>query len=155
LQKLLGVIAAGQNLNLDDVERLAGPVTDELRAAREALADAIRNIDLLLVWGGKTSVALRLPVRKRGVARSDADSTKQPGAEPQPTRTHYRPPVQRQLSHRCPSNRRPSFDSTVNLQSEMFRPPVASRMEQLHQLPAQRVPRLDCRAFTQVAGATC
>jgi hypothetical protein len=48
LQKLLGVIAAGQNLNLDDVERLAGPVTDELRAAREALADAIRNIDLLL-----------------------------------------------------------------------------------------------------------
>jgi len=107
------------------------------------------------LWGGKTSVALRLPVRKRGVARSDADSTKQPGAEPQPTRTHCRPPVHRQLSHSCPSDRRPSFDSTVKMQSEMFRPPVASRMEQLHQLPAQRVSRLDCRAFTQVAGATC
>jgi hypothetical protein len=38
----------------------------------------IKRLDL---WGGKTSVALRLPVRKRGVARSDADSTKQPGAE--------------------------------------------------------------------------
>jgi hypothetical protein len=28
-------------------------------------------------------------------------------------------------------------------------------MEQLYQLPAQRVSSLDCRAFTQVAGATC
>ena len=87
------------------------------------------------------------------LARSDADSTKQPGAEPQPTRTHCRPPVHRQLSHRCPSDRRPSFDSTVKTHWEMLRPAVASRMEQLlHQLPAQRVSCLDCRAFTQVAG---
>jgi len=48
LQKLLGVIAAGQNPTSDDVDRLAGPVTDELRAAREALSNAIGNVDLLL-----------------------------------------------------------------------------------------------------------
>ncbi len=48
LQQLLGVIAAGQNPTSDDVDRLAGPVTDELRAAREALSNAIGNVDVLL-----------------------------------------------------------------------------------------------------------
>ncbi len=48
LQKLLGVIAAGQNPTPDDADRLAGPVTDELRAAREALANALSNVDILL-----------------------------------------------------------------------------------------------------------
>jgi hypothetical protein len=31
-----------------DVDRLAGPVTDQLRAARESLANAISNVDILL-----------------------------------------------------------------------------------------------------------
>ncbi len=44
LQKLLGVIAARQNPPPDDVDRLAGPVTDELRAAREALSHALSNV---------------------------------------------------------------------------------------------------------------
>jgi len=48
LQKLLGVIAASQNPTPDDADRLAGPVTDELRAAREALSNAIGNVDILL-----------------------------------------------------------------------------------------------------------
>jgi len=48
LQKLLGVIAASQNPTPDDADRLAGPVTDELRAAREALSTAIGNVDILL-----------------------------------------------------------------------------------------------------------
>jgi hypothetical protein len=32
----------------DDVERLARAVTDELRAARESLVNAIGNVDILL-----------------------------------------------------------------------------------------------------------
>ena len=48
LHQLPDVIAAGQNVTPDDVERLAGPVTDELRAARESLANAIGNVDILL-----------------------------------------------------------------------------------------------------------
>ena len=128
-----------------------------IRVGGEAVAgqDVKRASRPARLWGGKALVALSCSFVSVVLARSDADSTKQPGAEPQPTRTHGRPPVHRQLSHRCPSDRRPSFDSTVKMQSEMFRPPVASRMEQLHQLPAQRISRLDCRAFTQVAGATC
>jgi predicted metalloprotease len=47
-QKLLSVIADSQNVTTDDVDRLAGPVTDELRAARESLANAIGNVDILL-----------------------------------------------------------------------------------------------------------
>ena len=49
LQQLLGVIADSQGPTPDDVECLAGPVTDELRAAREALAHAINNIDDVLL----------------------------------------------------------------------------------------------------------
>ena len=48
LQQLLSVIADSQNVTPDDVDRLAGPVTGELRAARESLANAISNIDILL-----------------------------------------------------------------------------------------------------------
>jgi Family of unknown function (DUF6245) len=46
LQQLLGVIGESQNPTLDDAERLAGPVTAELQAAREALANAISNVDI-------------------------------------------------------------------------------------------------------------
>jgi hypothetical protein len=45
---LLSVIADSQNVMPADVERLAGPVTDELRAARESLVTAIGNLDILL-----------------------------------------------------------------------------------------------------------
>jgi Family of unknown function (DUF6245) len=48
LQQLLSVIADSQNVTPADVNRLAGPVTDELRAARESLVNAIGNIDILL-----------------------------------------------------------------------------------------------------------
>src|SRR5919204_518218 len=48
LQQLLSVIADSQNVTPADVDRLAGPVTDELRAARESLVNAIGNIDILL-----------------------------------------------------------------------------------------------------------
>ncbi len=48
LQQLLGVIAASQNPTPDDVDRLAGPVMDELRAARASLSTAISNVDILL-----------------------------------------------------------------------------------------------------------
>jgi len=48
LQKLLGVSADRQNPTPDDADLQAGPVTDELRAAREALANAISNVDILL-----------------------------------------------------------------------------------------------------------
>jgi hypothetical protein len=48
LQKLLSVIAYSQNVTPHDVDRLAGPVTVELRAARESLANAISNVDFLL-----------------------------------------------------------------------------------------------------------
>ncbi len=48
LQKLLGVIADSQNPAPDDADRLAGPVTDEPRAARDALSNAIGNVDILL-----------------------------------------------------------------------------------------------------------
>jgi Family of unknown function (DUF6245) len=48
LQQLLDVIADSQNVTPADVDRLAGPVTDELRAARESLVNAIGNIDILL-----------------------------------------------------------------------------------------------------------
>jgi hypothetical protein len=48
LQQLLSVIADSQNATPADVDRLAGPVTDRLRAARESLVDAIGNIDILL-----------------------------------------------------------------------------------------------------------
>lgn len=48
LQQLLSVIADSQNVTPDDIERLAGPVTGQLRAARESLANAIGNIDILL-----------------------------------------------------------------------------------------------------------
>ena len=48
LQQLLSVIADSQNVTPDDVDRLAGPVTAELRAARESLANAIGNVDILL-----------------------------------------------------------------------------------------------------------
>jgi hypothetical protein len=48
LQQLLSVIADSQNVTSADVDRLAGPVTDELRAARESLVNAIGNIDILL-----------------------------------------------------------------------------------------------------------
>lgn len=44
----MGVIAASQNPTMADADRLAGPVTNELRAAREALANAIGNVDILL-----------------------------------------------------------------------------------------------------------
>jgi hypothetical protein len=43
LQKLLGVLPDSQNVTPDDVDRLAGPLTAELRAARESLSDAIIN----------------------------------------------------------------------------------------------------------------
>lgn len=45
---LLDVIANSQNVTPADVDRLAGPVTDELRAARESLVTAIGNVDILL-----------------------------------------------------------------------------------------------------------
>jgi hypothetical protein len=48
LQQLLSVSADSQNVTPADVDRLAGPVTDELRAARESLVNAIGNIDILL-----------------------------------------------------------------------------------------------------------
>jgi hypothetical protein len=48
LQLLLDVIADSQNVTPTDVDRLAGPVTDELRAARESLVNAIGTIDILL-----------------------------------------------------------------------------------------------------------
>ena len=48
LQKLLSVIADSQNVTPADVDRLADPLTDELRAARQALANAISNVDILL-----------------------------------------------------------------------------------------------------------
>jgi hypothetical protein len=48
LQQLLDVIPAGQHVTPNDVDRLAGPVTDELRAARQALVNAIGNVDILL-----------------------------------------------------------------------------------------------------------
>jgi hypothetical protein len=48
LQNLLGVIADSQNLTPDDVDRLAGPLTAELRAAHESLSDAISNVEILL-----------------------------------------------------------------------------------------------------------
>jgi hypothetical protein len=48
LQQLLSVIADSQNVTPADVDRLAGPVTDALRAARESLVNAIGNIDILL-----------------------------------------------------------------------------------------------------------
>jgi hypothetical protein len=48
LQLLLSVIADSQNVTPADVDRLAGPVTDELRAARESLVNAIGNVDILL-----------------------------------------------------------------------------------------------------------
>jgi hypothetical protein len=32
----------------DDVDRLSGPVTAELRAARASLSNAISNVDILL-----------------------------------------------------------------------------------------------------------
>jgi hypothetical protein len=55
LQQLLDVIAAGQNVTPSDVDRLAGPVTDELRAARAALVTAISNVDILLDLLGAVS----------------------------------------------------------------------------------------------------
>ncbi len=48
LQKLLSVIADSQNVTPDDVDRLADPVTAELRAARESLSNIISNVDILL-----------------------------------------------------------------------------------------------------------
>ena len=48
LQQLLSVIADSQNVTPADVDRLTEPVTDELRAARESLVNAIGNIDILL-----------------------------------------------------------------------------------------------------------
>jgi len=48
LQQLLSVIADTQNVTPADVDRLAGPVTDELRATRQSLVNAIGNIDILL-----------------------------------------------------------------------------------------------------------
>lgn len=45
---VVDVIAASQNVTPADVERLAGPATDELRAARQALVNAIGNVDTLL-----------------------------------------------------------------------------------------------------------
>jgi hypothetical protein len=41
------------------------------------------------------------------------------------------------------------------MQSEVFRPPVASGMKQRYDFPAQRVQRLHCDTFTQVARTTC
>jgi hypothetical protein len=48
LQQLHDVIADSQNVTPADVDRLAGPVTDELRVARQALVNAIGNVDILL-----------------------------------------------------------------------------------------------------------
>jgi hypothetical protein len=41
-------------------------------------------------------------------------------------------------SHRCPANRRPSFDF-ITLESEMFRPTLLDRMKQLGVLARRRV----------------
>lgn len=48
LQQLLSVIADSQKVTPADVDRLTGPVTDELHAARESLVNAISNLDILL-----------------------------------------------------------------------------------------------------------
>jgi len=46
--QLLSVIADSQNVTPADVDHLTGPVTDELRAARQSLVNAIGNVDILL-----------------------------------------------------------------------------------------------------------
>lgn len=48
LQQLLSVIAEGHNVTPADFDRLARPVTHELRAARQSLANAIDNVDIQL-----------------------------------------------------------------------------------------------------------
>jgi hypothetical protein len=44
----LSVIADTQNLTPADVERPAGPVSEEVRAARQSVVESIGNVDILL-----------------------------------------------------------------------------------------------------------
>src|SRR5919199_6040488 len=71
LQQLLNLIAASQNVTPDHADRLAGPVTGELRAARQSLVDAIGNVNILLnlldaiSWQRSAPMNSRRPPRSR------------------------------------------------------------------------------------------